>query len=139
MRSARLLVIATVALMAAACTTEIFSDSDPVIYSQPPEARNECEAAFLDELTADIGIALSPPPTPETDALVQVMNACDFDELLAADEYLSYGVGQTFTRLTAHHLFNGPDRADQLTRLCESEPYRSTLACETIEAPKPSG
>jgi hypothetical protein len=125
-----------VALLASSCmTTEILTDDEPVTYSEPPEPRNECEVAFLDELTADIGIALSPPPTPRTEAVIRVMDACAAEELLAADEYLAYGVGQAFTRLRHHRLFNGPQRTAQLARLCQSDPYHSTVACRTLPAP----
>ena len=126
--------LSSLALFASACATTIFSDSEPLTYSEPPEPRNACEQTFLAELTADIGIAVTAPPEPETDALVRVMDACDASELLAADEYLAYAVGQQMARLYHHRLFNGLDRPGQLAARCEEPPYASTLSCQTLEA-----
>ena len=122
-------------LLATACTTGLFTDSEPRTASDPPHPRNDCERAFLSELTANIGIAYTPPARPETDAVVGVMNHCEAPELLAADSYFRFSVGETnFNRLGYMRLFNGPERHAQLVELCRSEPYDTTLSCQTLEA-----
>lgn len=119
-------------LLTVGCTHGVYTDEDPVQSSAPPAPRNACEAAFLDDLTADIGIALSPPPTPEADAVVRVMEACTARQLLEADAYLAYGVGGPMSRLLYHRLFNAPGpAAGLLAGLCRSDAHRSTLACRT--------
>lgn len=116
------------------CAPAIFSDSEPITGTDPPPARNDCEEAFATQLTANLGIAETPPPSPEQSAVIAVMDECTGDELLEADDYFSFGVGGPMTRLLARRLFNGPDRFDQLVELCGQMPYEHTRACRTLDA-----
>jgi hypothetical protein len=122
-----------IALNASACTSTItiFSDSEPLRPTDPPAARNGCDESFSTHLTDGLGVPTSPPPTPEPDLLLLVMDACTAAELVEANDYFSYPVGEPMTYLGHRRLFDGPDPNGQLAALCASEPYSGTRACTT--------
>jgi hypothetical protein len=128
-------VVAAISLLLVGCAPVMFSDSEAITRTDPPQARNHCEEVFATQLTAELGIAETPPRSPEQSTVIAVMDDCTADELLEADDYFSFGVGGPMTRLLARRLFNGPDRSDQLVQLCRQSPYEATRACRTIDVP----
>lgn len=125
--------IFTMSLIASGCTGAIFTDSEPVVRTAPPEARNHCEETFASLLTNHLGTAEEAPPTPAADVLVRVLNDCTADALLEADDYFAFEVGRPMQRLTARRLFNGPEREERFLAFCESPQWSQTHACETLD------
>jgi hypothetical protein len=114
--------------------TQVWSHPDvELVRTAPPEPRNECELAFGEELTNDLGTAESFPPSPIPAALLAVLDSCTAAELLSADDYFAFEAGAPYGRLLSRRLFNGPDRQGQLLAFCDAPEWESTLACRTLE------
>jgi hypothetical protein len=122
--------LAVVLVLLTGCTTEVFSDSEPIEPYEPPPPRNACEQVFGAELMMDIGTGIDPIAAPTPESVRTTFKACSAEELVAANEYFVYASGPQMGQLLTHRLPIDPGDMDDLVGMCADETLATTRACE---------